>query len=246
MKNATESAPSKMISAPTIVVLVVGVALIAYMFIQPMFAPKDNPPAVAPGAANSANQIAAKAPGEARKIAPDNAAANNRASVRPGVGAAPLGQGDLSPTEAALIKDNRVELISDRDPFIPSGVIARAVAAAQPKTENPMVAPPGPPPKVETVIAKALPAIKPEVIPKDKPVHTPTPVQFIWKGIIGGFGPQQVVLIQHNARTYILHQGDPVPGTNYIVAEVTPETVLLTSPSDQLRLSKKKEAKING
>jgi hypothetical protein len=237
MKNAIESAHPKMISAPTIVVLVVGVALIAYMFIQPMFAPKDNLSAVAPDAANSANQIAVKAPGEARKIPPDSAAANHQAPVRPGVDAASLGQGNL-PTEAALIKDNHVERISDRDPFIPSGVIARAVAVVQPKTENPAVAPTGPPLKVEAVIAKAQPAIK--------PVRTPTPVQFVWKGIVGGFGPQQLVLIQHNARTYILHQGDPVPGTHYIVAEVTPETVLLTSPSDQLRLSKKKEAKING
>jgi hypothetical protein len=226
MKNANESAHPKMISTPTIVVLVIGVALIAYMFIQPLLAPKGQLPPATRDAANPANQGAAKTTGAAGKPQPTAVAANDRASVQPGVGAGSPGKANLA-TDAALTKNSRVELISDRDPFVPSGVIARA-AAAKTETVIPAVAPTRPP-QVAAVIAKAPPLVR-----------------FAWKGVVGGFGPRQVVLIQHNARTYILHQGDPVPGTKYIVAEVTTETVLLTSPSDQLRLSKKKEAKVNG
>jgi hypothetical protein len=236
MKSANETAPQKMISAPTIVVLCVGVALIAYMLVQPLFAPKAELPAASGGTA--------KVDSPAAKTLPETAPAQP-ATVQPAAPAAvPVDKGvAAAPVQPA--QNNGVELSSDRDPFVPSTAIARAAAAAQTKTETAAVVPVAPP-KIEPPLVKAKPNRRPEVKPEIKPVATPPPAVFAWKGVVGGFGPQQVVLIQHNARTYILHQGDPVPGTKYVVAEITSEMVVLASPGEQLRLSKKKEAKING
>jgi hypothetical protein len=227
MKNANETAPKKMIGTPTIVVLCVGVSLFAYMLVQPMFAPKAELPAAFGGTA--------KVDSPAAKVRPEAAPAQPAAVKSAAPVVVPVDK-EVAAAPVQPAKNNGVELGSDRDPFVPSTAIARAAAAAQVKTETA----PAAPSKMEPSTANAKPNSKPEVKPELKPAV------FTWKGVVGGFGPQQVVLIQHNARTYILHQGDSVPGTKYVVAEVTSEMVVLASPSEQLRLSKKKEVKING
>jgi hypothetical protein len=222
MKNANETAPQKMISTPTIVVLCIGGALIAYMLIQPLFAPKTELPAV--------SGSPAKVDRPAAKVQPDTVP-SQPAAVAVANGAAP--------TPARPAASTGAELSSDRDPFVPSTAIARAAAAARIKAEPAAVGSVAPPQIKPVTVANLKPKLKPVAA-------SPPAAGFAWQGVVGGPGVQQVVLIRHNARTYILHQGDPVPGTKYIVDEVTSETVLLASPSERLRLSKKKEAKVNG
>jgi hypothetical protein len=123
---------------------------------------------------------------------------------------------------------------SGRDPFLPSSSYIRKVVGANGK------------PDLSPTSSATKPVVKSQPQPEVAPVVATRTGQFVWRGVVGDFGSQQVVLIQHNARTYILRQGDPVPGTKYTVTEVTSEMVVLASPSGQLRLVKKKEAKING
>jgi hypothetical protein len=130
-------------------------------------------------------------------------------------------------TTAPPVQTLPADLLSERDPFIPAALLTPTVAVAAPE------------------IKSAVP-VPVAIESKVTPAGTPETDHFAWKGIVGGFGPQQLVLIRYHARTYILRQGDPVPGTQYTVAEVTRDAVVLASPSEQIRLAKKKEAKING
>jgi hypothetical protein len=218
--NKNETAPKKKLSIPTIVVLAVGGVLIVYMLVQPLVIPKeqrsDNPVTKVRTANNPA------------QAAPVSAAAQS----------APGSKAMVVPDRAALadvaVKTAKGKFISGRDPFMPSPVLIRAAVEPIPA---PVVFPERPP-------APTIVKTQPEIT--SVPAVTASPDRFAWKGVVGSYGEQQVVIIQHNVRSYILHQGEPVPGTKYIVAEVTPDMVVLTSPDKELRLSKKKEAKTNG
>jgi hypothetical protein len=222
-KNKKKAAPPKL-SIPTIVVMAVGGVLIVYMLVQPLIFNKAQSPAAGnnPVAQVSTANDTAK-PNPAQTAPAPSAAESATGSV------ATVVQDKAAALADVPVKTKKDELISDRDPFVPSPVLARAAAAFFPVK----------PPETQTAVE-----IQPEITAA--PAVTPPPDRFAWKGVVGSYGTQQVVIIQYNTRSYILHQGEPVPGTNYLVAEVTPNMVVLTSPDKQIRLSKKKEAKING
>ena len=108
------------------------------------------------------------------------------------------------------------EKISGRDPFFPVKV------KAQPK---PLITQRAP----ETTLPFPLP---PPVLKEER---GPEPV---WKGTIGTKN-DRVVMIDYKERPYILRLGDLLPGTEYRVAEINPDYILLSSPAKQLRLTRK-------
>lgn|GEM_PF-764752 len=114
-------------------------------------------------------------------------------------------------------------LISERDPFLPSSLfVARTRKESLPvKTEKPKIQP------SEAPLASGS--------NKDNKVKESEPIE--WKGVVGS-KDNTVVLIRHNNKTHLLRLGDLVPGTQYMVAQIATDSVLLVSPGQQLRLSK--------
>ncbi|HBF38960.1 MAG TPA: hypothetical protein DDW50_16790 [Firmicutes bacterium] len=62
----------------------------------------------------------------------------------------------------------------------------------------------------------------------------------VWNGTIGT-ASDQVVLISFRGKPYILHPGDPIPGTDYQVAEIHNDFILLNSSKKSLPLYLRKE-----
>jgi type II secretory pathway component PulC len=197
--NTEEQAQQKAISTPTIITLVVGLAVLGYLLLQPLFAPKEQA-AVSSAPAVAASQPATSSTGTASSV--------------------PVSTGTKEAsdqTEQAL----NLSGVSDRDPFLPSTIML---------TKGPQTV------KTEPVAPSIEPS-KPE-----KPSTPPQEVPLSWKGVVGS-GPNQVVMIRRNNRTYTLHLGDVVSGTEYILAEISKDSVLLISPQGQKRLFRKKEVK---
>jgi hypothetical protein len=213
--NREEQGQNKkpLLSPPTIAVLLIGLGLIAYMLLPPLFAPETK----TPGGAGDANSKVSSLPvkNSDRPVTPSTREAQSTS--------VPVARDVVAP--AGGMTPAREGALSDRDPFIPA------------------VMPGGTRVKPSEAL-KTLPEV---IATKFQPSEAPLPaVQLAWKGLVGRAGVGQVVIIQHNQKTYILRRGDPVPGTEYVVTEVTPDSVLLVAPDEQKRLFKKKEAKING
>jgi hypothetical protein len=199
--NTEEQSEQKTISTPTIIILVAGLAVLGYLLLQPLFAPKEQA-AVSTAPAGAASQPAASSTGTASASVPVSTGTKEASDQ----------------TEQAM----NLSGVSDRDPFVPSTIM----------------------------LAKGSQTVKTEPIPQfiepPKPVGKPTSpsqeVPLSWKGVVGS-GPNQVVMIRRNNRTYTLHLGDMVSGTEYILAEISKDSVLLISPQGQKRLFRKKEVK---
>ncbi|HYH02185.1 MAG TPA: hypothetical protein VEC37_03715 [Bacillota bacterium] len=196
-----KGSPQKMVSTPTLIILVVGLAILGYMLLQPMFAPEDS------------------------GSVPEQPAVDNQAVV-PDSNNSPVQNQTVSNSKTLPIVKNGA--VSERDPFLPSALI---LAKAEPSKPEPL----------------PIPEIKPEPPKKTEPIPTPKAdtANLTWKGLVGAEA-EQIVMIQRNNRTYTLRLGDLLPGTQYILSEVTHDSVLLISPAEQKRLYKKKEAKKNG
>jgi hypothetical protein len=199
--NTEEQAQQKAISTPTIITLVVGLAVLGYLLLQPLFAPKEQA-AVSTAPAGAASQPATSSIGTASASVPVSTGTKEASDQ----------------TEQAM----NLSGVSDRDPFLPSTIMF----AKEPQTV-----------KTEPV----PPPIEPTK-PVEKTVTPPQEVPLSWKGVVGS-GPNQVVMIRRNNRTYTLHLGDMVSGTEYILAEISKDSVLLISPQGQKRLFRKKEVK---
>ena len=120
-------------------------------------------------------------------------------------------------------KTEKNKVVSDRDPFLPSSLyIARL------KKDNVPVEP------VKPVVPPVSDSNK---VTKEKENETKENESMMWKGVVGS-KDNQVVLIRHNNKTHLLRLGDLVPGTQYMVAQIASDSVLLISPGQQLRLSK--------
>jgi cytoskeletal protein RodZ len=209
MKTA-EQAPQKVISAPTLVVLVAGLGLLGFMLLPPLFAPKEQ--AAAPSS-----------PGDSQA---QPAVSNGPASVK-----TPASPG----TEEASAQTNAAaggfSGASNRDPFLPSAMILPN-PEPQPVKAEPVLPPP---------VAKTEPAQSAKKAVAVPPASPPEAL-LAWKGVVGS-GPNQVVMVQRNNRTFTVHPGDMVPGTEYILTEISKDSILLISPREQKRLFKKKEVK---
>jgi cytoskeletal protein RodZ len=199
--NTEEQSEQKVISTPTIIILVVGLGVLGYLLLQPLFAPKEQA-AVSTAPAGAASQPATSSTGTASASVPVSTGTKEASDQ----------------TEQAL----NLSGVSDRDPFLPSTIMF----AKEPQTV-----------KTEPV----PPPIEPTK-PVEKTVTPPQEVPLSWKGVVGS-GPNQVVMIRRNNRTYTLHLGDMVSGTEYILAEILKDSVLLISPQGQKRLFRKKEVK---
>ncbi len=70
---------------------------------------------------------------------------------------------------------------------------------------------------------------------------TATTKGFTWRGTIGS-KDDAVALIGYNQKSYILRLGDALPGTDYKVAEIAQDMLILASPKEKIQLDKKKEA----
>ncbi|HEY8464565.1 MAG TPA: hypothetical protein VIM29_11225 [Bacillota bacterium] len=192
-ENETSQKAQKIISTPTLIIIIAGLALLGYLLLEPQFVTtKEKAVTDQPLSVNKVQSGKALTP----------VAANNEAG-------GPLDDFNFG---------NKA-VTSSRDPFLPSALVSDTLA-------------PPKPPRTEQVGNAALP-------------KKPSQSQLAWKGIVGT-GINQVIMIQYNNRTYTLHLGELVPGTQYILAEVTADSVLLISPTGQKRLYRKKEAKING
>lgn len=216
MTAEKQDAP-KMISTPTILVLVAAVGLLGYLFIQPMLAPKE--PAPAAGAKSATTQSAPIAAANQGNIAPPASNTAVEQGQSPAIGLEEVAAGDAS----------------ERDPFLPSALLLAKLAAQN--TQNvpvPEVTPAEP--KVDTA-----PQFQPKVEQKPEAEKSPE-TGIVWRGIVGS-GDSQLVMIQRNNRTYNLNVGETLPGTQYILAEVNKDSILLVSPTEQKRLYRKKEAK---
>jgi cytoskeletal protein RodZ len=198
--NTEEQSEQKVISTPTIIILVVGLGVLGYLLLQPLFAPKEQA-AVSTAPAGAASQPATSSTGTASASVPVSTGTKEASDQ----------------TEQAL----NLSGVSDRDPFLPSTIML---------TKGPQTV------KTEPVAPSIEPS-KPE-----KPSTPPQEVPLSWKGVVGS-GPNQVVMIRRNNRTYTLHLGDMVSGTEYILAEISKDSVLLISPQGQKRLFRKKEVK---
>jgi hypothetical protein len=134
----------------------------------------------------------------------------------------------LATGQTALSKGDFSEA-SARDPFLPSAMWLKSVPGKN-ESEAPS------PVSVKPVMAPSVEKVE------TKTAITTSETALAWKGVVGS-GPNQVVMIRRNNRTYTLHLGDLIPGTDYILAEVLKDSVLLISPQEQKRLFKKKEVK---
>jgi hypothetical protein len=196
-----EQAQQKAIGTPTIIILVVGLGVLGYLLLQPLFAPKEQaaaPSSPATSAATGTDSLPVPVSGETKVASGQTAQAMDGISVS-----------------------------SNRDPFLPSTI---------------MMAKPEPQPvRAEPVLTQPIEKVAPPK-PVEKLPAPPQKASLSWKGVVGS-GPNQVVMIQRNNRTYTLHLGDMVAGTEYILAEVSKDSILLISPQGQKRLFKKKEVK---
>src|SRR5690554_3720769 len=134
-----------------------------------------------------------------------------------------------------------VGAVPPRDPFLPPAVVRRARAqqasprptAATPEGEAAGV-------RSQADSSRPQPAGKPA-----EPAETAEPVkpagEPVWTGTMAAAG-EQVVIIQHKNKSYILQLGDKVPETDYRVDEIQQEMVVLRAPGKELRLQRKEEA----
>jgi hypothetical protein len=196
-----EQAQQKAIGTPTIIILVIGLGVLGYLLLQPLFAPKEQ--AAAPSS-------------------PATSAATGTDSLPVPVSS----ETKVASGQTAQTMDG-ISVSSNRDPFLPS-TIMMAKPEPQPVRAEPVLTQP-----IEKV-APPKPVEKLPVPPQEAPLS--------WKGVVGS-GTSQVVMIQRNNRTYTLHLGDVVAGTEYILAEISKDSILLISPQGQKRLFKKKEVK---
>lgn len=196
--------PQKMVSTPTLIFLVVALAVLGYMLLQPMFAPDSSGSVAKQPVAD--NQPPAAATGDNYSDAAIQQQASNN--------------------EVLTVAKNGT--VSNRDPFLPSALVyvKRDITNSEPQPVLDLK--PEPPKKTE-----------PESTSKTEAAN------LTWKGLVGA-ETDQLVMIQRNNRTYSLRLGDILPGTQFILSEVTSDSILLISPTEQKRLYKKKEAKKNG
>ena len=194
--------PQKMVSTPTLIILVVALAILGYMLLQPMFAP-------------ASSGSASEQPVVANNQTPATAGNNPNPSIQ------------QPATNNEVITVAKSGAISDRDPFLPSGLVYvnRDITGREPE-----------PFPEQLELSKATEPVSPSKADA---------ANLTWKGLVGA-ETDQLVMIRLNNRTYSLRLGDVLPGTQFILSEVTNDSILLISPTEQKRLYKKKEAKING
>lgn len=126
-----------------------------------------------------------------------------------------------SPGNAAVAKTAGQPDGTGRDPFLPGITKAEAKNISNPKSAPAR-------PLFSGANTKA-------------PVAKDDRLKPVWNGTIGIAG-DQVVLINFRGKPYILHLGDPVPGTDYLVAEIDNNFIMLNSSKKDLRLYLRKEA----
>ena len=79
-------------------------------------------------------------------------------------------------------------------------------------------------------------------MPGERPTLTlasPKP-EAIWEGIMATNDNDQIVMIRYMGRSYSLRLGDPLPGTNYNLTEINPDSITLRNPNANLKLYRKK------
>ncbi len=121
-------------------------------------------------------------------------------------------------TEASLV---------GKDPFVLPGLVQRSRKANNPPA----------PVSQPSVPVPIVPLPKVDIPKVDAPEETP-----VWKGLIKT-STDQLAIITFKGRSYLLHQGERIPGTEYRITELNSSYVVLESPSKQLKLQKKGERK---
>lgn len=143
-----------------------------------------------------------------------------------------------SETEKKETGSENIFIDNVRDPFQPSPLVAKIKA-----TPSKPVKSVEDEPTIQPVLPKWDKDEKITKVDKIEPVKPVTEENIIsWKGTVA-VKNDKLVIIKVKNRSHSLRLGDRVPGTDYIVAEISPESVLLISPKDQKRLTKKKEEK---
>lgn len=125
-----------------------------------------------------------------------------------------------------------------RDPFLPPANVRRKLAAAAEKT--------GTSGQVATAVREVLSSLAPGGLPtpgdQGEPGKPVVHLQPVWTGTIAT-AEEQVVIIRHNDKSYILQLGETLPGTDYRLVEIRQDIVVLKAPGGQLRLRRIEEAK---
>ncbi len=129
-----------------------------------------------------------------------------------------------SPASAAMAQTAGQPDGTNRDPFLPGITKAEAKNISNPKTAPAR-------PLFSGANTKA-------------PVAKDDRLKPVWNGTIGIAG-DQVVLINFRGKPYILHLGDPIPGTDYLIAEIDNNFIMLNSSKKNLRLYLRKEAPLD-
>lgn len=127
-----------------------------------------------------------------------------------------------STTNSTFSKDSVIGFLhGSRDPFKPSALVLK-VDAPQKSNQN-----------IEPVVVKP--------VDSEIPSKETDDINAVLKGIVKT-SDKQVAMINFKRKTHLLYVGDRLPDTNYLVADINNNSVLLISPNKRLRLEKK-EAK---
>ena len=122
------------------------------------------------------------------------------------------------------IVDDSVNFVSSQDPFKPSSLFLESKSVVETKPITPVIA------------QNSTPEIKP-ILPVNKENEN-REVKPVLKGIVKTTS-NQVAMIYFNKKTHLLYAGDKLPGSNYLVADINKESVVLISPDNRLKLEKK-------
>lgn len=136
------------------------------------------------------------------------------------------------PLLAGEKKEEKKDLVTvqpSRDPFLPPLMVRRKMEAAVKKTA------------VSNAKEKML-AASPTGGEEFSQEEPKVAIQPVWTGSLAT-AEGQVVIIQCKNKTYILHLGQNLPGTDYQLTEIQQEMVILKAPGKELRLRRKEEAK---
>lgn len=151
--------------------------------------------------------------------------------VSPPAPAAPLINNNNNENQPAAAPDLKVNIgpTSKRDLFLPPP----SVIAARRKKDN--MSPSQP-------IRNEPQLIKPDqgfTVPAKEDENSEKP---ILKGIMGT-ASSQVIIVRYQNKSYLLKLGEILPGTQYRVAEINHNSVILQTPKGSLKLEKKERAK---
>jgi hypothetical protein len=149
--------------------------------------------------------------------------------VKPGApapGAAPSSKNPVAPAVSPLpVADpGAASVNTTRDPFAPGKLALLGLKDSNPASSPLYVGPPG---------SSPLPPGKTPEVGDGKPVY---------KGSAKTESGQVAIVVYRN-KSYILQIGDRLPTTDYRLAQIQPDVIILDTGSEQLRLTKKREAK---